>query len=231
MNSLNKSPKMGKRLQQIEAQLNKSYAHIWDCCCDHGLLGFSLLDAQLAKTVHFVDIVPDLLKQIEQSLDKFWQGSRESWQVHCINAGNLPLKQYSIEPQTDTHLIIIAGVGGDLMIELLASLSWISAQYHVEFILCPVHHNYKVRQFLIANHFALINESLVFENKRGYEILHVSTEALTPLTVTGSVMWDLAAPLHLGYLHKTIAHYQRIAKNPSSDVSIILNDYQALLLP
>ena len=67
MNNLNTAPKMGKRLQQIQAQLKQSYDHIWDCCCDHGLLGFSLLDAQLAKTVHFVDIVPELLQQIEQS--------------------------------------------------------------------------------------------------------------------------------------------------------------------
>ncbi|MCW8995458.1 MAG: tRNA (adenine(22)-N(1))-methyltransferase TrmK [Psychromonas sp.] len=219
---------MGRRLQQIEAMIARQYTHIWDCCCDHGQLGFSLLNAQAAQTVHFVDIVPKLLEQIEQTLRKYWQGDNKSWQVHCTDAGKLPIKQFSGEPQTDKHLLIIAGIGGDLVIELLQSLLSVTAGYHVEYILCPVHHNYKVRQFLIKNHFMLINEALVFENKRGYEILHVSLEARQPLSPVGSVMWDFSDPLHLDYLHKTIRHYQRIAKNPDMDVTAIINQYQRL---
>lgn len=228
MKNLHKSVKMGRRLQQIQALLCKRYTHIWDCCCDHGQLGFSLLKEQAAGTVHFVDIVPELLEQIEQTLCNYWKGDRKSWQVHCLDAANLPLKQFSAEPQTDQHLIIIAGVGGDLMIELLQSLLCLCAHYHVEFILCPVHHNYKVRQYLITNHFALLNESLVFENKRGYEILHVSVDASQPLSVIGSKMWDLRNPLHRNYLQKTISHYQRIARNPNMDVQSIIDEYQKL---
>ena len=229
MKNTSKTIKLSQRLQQIEKLISTPYTHIWDCCCDHGLLGLSLLNAQCAKTVHFVDIVPDLLDHIEQTLEKYWQGDRQRWQVHCVNAQALPIAQYTRDPHTDKHLIIIAGVGGELMIELLESLCEVSSQYNAEFILCPVHHNYKVRSFLIENHFALINESLVFENKRGYEILHVSTVALCALSAVGSNMWDLANPQHLEHLQKTIAHYQRIAKNPSSDVSAIINQYQALL--
>lgn len=228
MKNLNKTVKIGKRLQQIEQMISKQYTHIFDCCCDHGLLGFRLLNAQIAQTVHFVDIVPELLAQIEQTLHKYWQGEKQSWQVHCMDAGKLPLNLFSAEPQTDKHLVIIAGVGGELMIELLQSLLPLSAHYNIEYILCPVHHNYKVRQFLIKNHFALLNESLVFENKRGYEVLHVSLDAALPLSLVGSIMWDFSNPLHLDYLHKTIAHYQRIAQKPSMDVTRIINHYQQL---
>ena len=229
MKDLNKTVKMGRRLQQIEQMISKQYTHIWDCCCDHGLLGFSLLNAQAAQTIHFVDVVPELLKQIEQILQKHWQGREQSWQVHCIDAGKLPFKAFSSNPQTDKHLVIIAGVGGDLMIELLQSQQRLSVDYHVEYILCPVHHNYKVRQFLIANHFALLDEALVFENKRGYEVLHVSLDAVRPLSLVGSIMWDFNNPLHIDYLQKTNAHYQRIAKNPSIDVTSIINQYQQLV--
>ena len=228
MNKLNKTVKIGRRLQQIEKMICRQYTHIWDCCCDHGLLGFSLLNAQSAQTIHFVDIVPELLKQIEHTLQKHWQGDKQGWQVHSIDAGKLPFKQFSSNPKRDKHLIIIAGIGGDLMIELLQSQLRLSADYHVEYILCPVHHNYKVRQFLMKNHFALLDEALVFENKRGYEILHVSRDAAQPLSAVGSIMWDFSNPLHHDYLQKTIAHYQRIAKNPNMDVANIINHYQQL---
>ncbi len=231
MKHLKKSVKMGQRLRQIEKMIGGQYTHIWDCCCDHGLLGLSLLDAQLAQRIHFVDIVPELLTQIEHILDTHWQGDRQGWQVHCMNAGELPLKQFSSNPQTDKHLLIIAGIGGDLMIELLQSQRAFSADYQIEYILCPVHHNYKVRQFLIKQDFALIDEALVFENKRGYEVLHVSVDGRQALSAVGSIMWDFSNPLHLDYLHKTIAHYQRMAKNPAMNVAGIINDYQQLLLP
>jgi tRNA (adenine22-N1)-methyltransferase len=229
MKKSNRTIKLSHRLQQIEAQISVPYNHIWDCCCDHGLLGLSLLDKKCAKTVHFVDVVPDLLNKIESTLLQYWQGFRDDWQVHCIDAANLPIAQYADNKTDSKHLIIIAGIGGDLMIELLSSLHWITDKYQVEFILCPVHHNYKVREYLIAHGFRLIKESLVFENKRGYEILHIATQADLRLTVTGSTMWDFNNRLHLDYLNKIIQHYQRLAKNPINKVDSIIKQYQQLL--
>ncbi|MFT6987298.1 MAG: tRNA (adenine22-N1)-methyltransferase [Psychromonas sp.] len=220
--------KTGLRLQKIEQIITRRYDHIWDCCCDHGLLGFNLLKAQAAQTVHFIDIVPALLTQIENTLQNHWQGDRQAWQVHCIDAGVLPITACSTQPETDTHLIIIAGIGGELLIELMQSLLLLSENHPIEFILCPVHHNYKVRQFLINNKLGLLNEALVFENGRGYEIVHVSCNSGQPLSAVGSIMWDFSDPLHRNYLHKTIGHYQRIAKNPNADVTSILKQYQQL---
>lgn len=220
--------KTGLRLQQIQQMLTRRYDHIWDCCCDHGLLGFNLLDAKMAEHVHFVDIVPELLSEIRQTLEKHWQGPQNAWHVHCIDVAQLPIKDFSLADQGDRHLIIIAGIGGELVIELLRSLLTLCSDYHLEFILCPVHHNYKVRQFLIAHNFALIDERLVFENKRGYEILHVSREIGSLLSPVGEQMWDLNDFEHARYLQKTIEHYQRIAKNPHQDVTNIINHYQQL---
>lgn len=220
--------KLGKRLKQIEKMVDKPYSHIWDCCCDHGLLGFNLLKAQRSKTVHFVDIVPALLATIETKLQTHWQGKKHAWQVHCLDVAKLPLDQFSNDPKTETHLIIIAGVGGELLIELLQSLLVTVYNYHVEFILCPVHHNYQVRQFLIKQRFGLIDETLVAENGRFYEVLHVCTQSSEAITPVGSKMWNLADPKHQQYLQKTINHYQRIAKDPKADVNEILKHYQNL---
>ena len=228
--------KTGLRLQKIAQMITGRYDHIWDCCCDHGLLGFNLLKAEAAQTIHFVDIVPVLLAQIAVTLEHHWQGGQQAWQVHCIDAGKLPLSEFSTHAATDKHLIIIAGIGGELVIKLIQSLLPLSENHLIEFILCPVHHNYKVRQFLIDNKLALLDEALVFENGRGYEIVHVACKSnknckiAHPLSAVGSLMWDFTDPLHLNYLQKTIGHYQRIAKNSDVDAQLILEQYLTLLI-
>lgn len=219
---------LGIRLQSIETMVSTSYDHIWDCCCDHGLLGFSLLQKERAGSVHFVDIVPNLLEQIETKLKKHWQRERQNWQTHCLDVANLPVNIFS--GKNEKHLIIIAGVGGELIVNMLKSLLPKVSNINVQFILSPVHHHYQLRSFLIENKLALINESLVFENNRAYEILHLSSNGSKVLSKTGSLMWDFNDPLHHKYLQKKIKHYTRMAKNPQMNVSHIINDYRRLLV-
>ncbi len=222
---------LSRRLQQINTMITRPYQHIWDCCCDHGLLGLTLLQRQAADTVHFVDIVPSILNQLNNDLDKYYGGEREQsrWAVHCSDVINLPLAKVSQCPEEDNHLIIIAGVGGELTIKLVEAILSRFSHYRLEFLLCPVQHNYQVREFLISRQLGLITERLLIENKRGYEILHVALNAKSPISKVGSTMWDFSREEHLLYLQKTIAHYQRIARRPQHKVSEIIKQYQKLL--
>ncbi|MFT6925179.1 MAG: tRNA (adenine22-N1)-methyltransferase [Psychromonas sp.] len=228
---MNYQIKMSRRLQQIDTMIGQSYQHIWDCCCDHGLLGLTLLKRQAADTVHFVDIVPVLLRQLEDDLKTHYgqMQSKSRWQVHCTDVINLPLVEVCENPDSDKHLIVIAGVGGELTISLMTAILSRFSNYPLEFILCPVHHNYKVREFLISRQLGLIAESLIIENKRGYEILHVAQNVADPVSTVGSKMWDFSQQAHLDHLHKNIKHYQRIAKNPLTNVQAIIHQYQNLL--
>lgn len=227
---MNHQIKMSRRLQKINTMIGQSYQHIWDCCCDHGLLGLSLLQRQAADTVHFVDIVPQLLTPLAFDLKTHYGQAQMRWHVHCTDVINLPLAKVSENPESDTHLIIIAGVGGELIIELLTAILSKFKHYRLEFILCPVHHHYKVREFLISRQLGLIAESLIIENKRGYEILHVALNVTQPVSRVGSKMWDFSQQVHIDCLQKRIKHYQRIASNPGQKVQFIINEYQKLLL-
>lgn len=221
--------KLGKRLSAIESTVNSGYDHIWDCCCDHGLLGFHLLEKDKTKTQHFVDIVPALMTEIEAKLKRFYRGEQQ-WQVHCMDVTKLPLLEYKAEK----HLIIIAGVGGELLIDFLSKLLPLSATMNVEFILSPVHHNYQLRSFLANSACSLIDELIVAENRRYYEVLHInnieantSSEKVSPV---GNKMWDFNNKQHQHYLCQTIEHYQRMAKNPNIEVQQIISAYQQLIL-
>lgn len=222
MSDLNKV-KLGKRLAALEASVKPQYDHIWDCCCDHGLLGFQLLEHGKASNIHFVDIVPPLLIEIEEKLTRFYRGETQ-WQVHCLDVALLPLQQH----KNDKHLIIIAGVGGLLLMELLTELLPITKGLDVEFILSPVHHNHQLRAFLNAQRCGLIDEFIVAENRRFYEVIHIQNRAGIEVSLVGDRMWNFQDPEHQSYLDQTISHYQRMAKNPNMDVAKIIDAYKAL---
>lgn len=216
--------KLGKRLTAIEGAVATGYDAIWDCCCDHGLLGFQLLKQEKGRCVHFVDIVPSLMQEIEEKLTRFYRGDAQ-WQVHCLDVARLPLSEHGQEKQ----LIIIAGVGGLLMIELLTTLFPLTKGKNIEFILSPVHHNYQLRAFLKAQECGLADEFIVAENKRYYEVLHIDNRAAHQVSLVGERMWNFDDPEHRDYLQQTIAHYQRMANNPDVEVEAIVRAYQDLL--
>lgn len=233
--------KISQRLKLIESMVINRYDHIWDCCCDHGLLGAKLLDNHRASVVHFVDVVPDLMRSVGEKLERYYpfaQGEQPRWQVHCLDAALLPLAS-----KDKSQLIIIAGVGGELLISLVNAILAAHPQHKLEFILCPVQHTFEVRKALSQLNLGLIDEHLLEENRRFYEVLHVSTFSQLQVSLVGNKMWDLTRSLDQRYLQKTLSHYQRIEAglqskqskpiNSQSDVSAkdvsgIIKSYQAL---
>lgn len=200
--------KLSSRLDTIKNKVTNNYDHIWDCCCDHGQLGIALLTSQPKSVIHFVDVVDELMLELENQLQKHASAIQSQWQVHCMDVAKLPLVK------DKKNLIIIAGVGGYLLIELVRSIQRRNQGIELEFILCPVLHNHMVRCELIEMGFGLLSETLVKENKRFYEVLHVSNQAAKPLSVVGNEMWDLSDSEHTEYLKKNISHYQRMEVNP-----------------
>ena len=211
------------------------YDHIWDCCCDHGLLGFSLLSRQAGSNIHFVDIVPELMTNVEKKLERFYPSS--PWKTHCLDVAKLPLAQYQ-----GKHLIIIAGVGGDLMILFIAAIYQQHKNLNIDFLLCPVHHQFSLRQKLIELDFSLKDEVLIEENQRCYEVMLVSsvsyeTQKINPV---GDKIWQSTSSRQTeivnNYLHKTLNHYQRIQQgalqaslhSKVNNVQHIVDAYQAI---
>ncbi|WP_299569440.1 tRNA (adenine(22)-N(1))-methyltransferase TrmK [uncultured Shewanella sp.] len=244
--------KLSKRLQQIDNMVMHGYDHIWDCCCDHGFLGGSLLARQAAPNIHFVDIVAELMNELEQKLIKLDLSSElnpavtSNWFTHCMDVAKLPLDKYC-----GKHLVIIAGVGGDLMIDFINSIQKLHANLKIDFLLCPVHHQYSLRQNLISLDFSLKQECLVEDNKRFYEILLVAndskpactTDSLNPkqhktshaISAVGEQIWfnniEDKQSISRRYLNKTLSHYQRIQIGRKQEVQHIIDAYNAIDMP
>ena len=222
--------KLSQRLQHIEQMVTSDYTHIWDCCCDHGFLGASLLNRQAAKHIHFVDIIPELMENIENKLQQFYSNSPSAWKTHCLDVAELPLKQYE-----GKHLIIIAGVGGDLMIRFIHEIYQKYPHLKLDFLLCPVHHQFALREKLISLNFSLNHEVLVEENRRFYEVMLVSSASNENkvISLVGNKIWQSEttkqAEIVEKYLAKTLNHYRRIQQGSTSNVDHIIRAYLAVI--
>lgn len=222
--------KFSNRLKQIEQMVTTEYSHIWDCCCDHGFLGATLL-ARQAANIHFVDIVPELMAQLEHKLKRFFPHSTANWSTHCLDVSKLPLAQYE-----GKHLIIIAGIGGDLMIQFVDAIHQKHSHLTLDFLLCPVRQQFALRQKLINLNFSLKREKLVEDNHRFYEAILVSsfTDIYAPISPVGDKIWHSTSAeqtiVTKKYLNQILNHYQRIQQGGATNVDHIIEAYRAIRL-
>ncbi|MBA5760902.1 tRNA (adenine(22)-N(1))-methyltransferase TrmK [Vibrio sp. 404] len=224
--------KLSKRLKHIEQLVGSGYDHIWDCCCDHGFLGMALLKKQAAADVHFIDIVPTLMQEVESKLQSYCHQSASNWHVHCMDVTKLPLDQFK-----GKHLVIIAGVGGDLITQFIESLNQQYACLDIDFLLCPVHHQFKLRYALNQLNFGLMDERLIKENQRFYEIIYASSPSKkreNVVSLVGNKIWQAKTQAQLlinnEYLQQTLNHYTRIQQGRKRDVQTIIDSYQSIVL-
>jgi len=226
---MNTAQELGPRLEAIcelvcQAQFQQEalwslpgrYDRVWDCCCDHGYLGLTLLQQVMPGTMCFVDQVPHITKKLGCHLA---ETGFTNYEVFTEDAGKLEFSKQ------ERHLVIIAGVTGTNVIRILAAILenarfTQNAARNIDVIVCPTRGAYDVRDYMRSKSLALIHESLVSEKKRQYEILYVScsqeNRARSIISEVGN-MWDYENPDHRRYLDGRICHYQREANGENRD--------------
>ena len=83
MNKNKRLLRPGSRLSLLESMLVEPYQTVWDCCCDHGLLGMSLLKRSRASEVVFVDVLKEQMKKLEATLRRNCPVDAYTWHVRC----------------------------------------------------------------------------------------------------------------------------------------------------
>jgi tRNA (adenine22-N1)-methyltransferase len=151
-----------------------------------------------------------------------------------MDVRELPLKTF-----TGKHLVIIAGVGGELMAEFIDAIYQKNPDSEIDFLLCPVNDPFTVRRKLIKLGFRLQYEILVLENERFYEVLLVSASnneksLHSKISAVGVHIWKgnnaEQSKNAKQYLTKTIAHYKRKQKGFDSNVQNIIDAYDAVAI-
>ena len=140
--------RIDERLTAI-ANLVKGGA-VADVGCDHGKLGYYLVSTDRAEKVIATDIsAPSLQKAYELAFDNGVSHLMET----RLGDGLSPIKSNEVDT------VVIAGMGGDVMAEILSSARLEGKEYK-HFILSPNTHPEKVRRELaLANHI-IVTDSL-----------------------------------------------------------------------
>lgn len=148
---------LSKRLQAIANQV-PSCKTMADIGTDHGILPIYLCLNHRINQAYACDIAP---KSLNKAIEKIKKYHLEKQITPLLSDGMKMLPQ-SVES------IVIAGMGGHLMTKILNE----SPHFHPHLILQANTHMEMVRMWLMENQYVIVDESIVFEKKQYYEIIH-----------------------------------------------------------
>lgn len=212
---MNPSASIGPRLNAIlelvtEVQQKDPYPCIWDCCCDHGYLGIKILSHNLCEKLVFVDQLPHIIEQLTDKIAPFSTGKHE---LIATDAGEL------VFDAQNRHLVILAGVGGECLIDIISEIESNHPDAQIDYIFCPSSRQNLLREYLSSQSMGLLVERIVCEKKRCYEIIYVQGKAepgLLPSVSLTCELWDMDNIDHQQYLKKI--NTPRVSKKPNRRV-------------
>lgn len=138
-----------------------------DVGCDHGKLGYYLVSTDRADRVIATDIsAPSLQKASELAFDNGVSHIMET----RLGDGLSPIKSKEVDT------VVIAGLGGDVMAEILSSARLEGKEFD-RFVLSPNTHPEKVRRELALSNHIIVTDNLTECAGKYYTI--ISTELKT----------------------------------------------------
>ena len=84
----------------------------YDVCCDHGVLGFQLASEKPSSQIHFVDVVPSIIEKLKLK-NMHYQFPNVIFDIR---------RGQDIKLEGQNPLVSVAGVGGDLVIDIVEEL-------------------------------------------------------------------------------------------------------------
>ena len=155
---------MGKESERIQAIIGlvdfDETAEFWDLCCDHGYIGL-FAAKRGAKKVVFVDQLKHIMARLEMSVEDM------SYQFSECDFEFLTQDVKSFELPLNNQINILAGVGGDLMIEVLKT------NPRQKFILNPYKDEARLREYIEASEFQITADFGVLERGRKRPVIQV----------------------------------------------------------
>ena len=148
-----------KRLKRIKDYIYPARI-IMDIGCDHGYLIKLAFDDEKTKIIkaYAVDNKNGPLNQAKDNLIEYDNV------IYLLQDG---LSTF----YDDVDCVIIAGMGGDLIIRILNDFfNKTTINHNLKFILEANKHSEKVREFMFNNGFIIDNESIIYEDNKYYEI-------------------------------------------------------------
>lgn len=143
-----------------------------DVGCDHGYLGIHLLKNGIASNVIASDIREGPLQSAVRNSEKF--GVRDKMTFYLSDGvRNIP---------RDFDTLVCAGMGGDTMISILSSATWLQSRQYRLILQCQTRTHF-LRRYLSENGWYIRKETVIPDGKFLYTVMEVlwqPGQSLTP---------------------------------------------------
>lgn len=198
-NRMHLTPRLRTIMQQVP-----DGARIADIGTDHALIPAALLRRGKIESAVASDIRQGPLESAARTAQQFGLSERISLR---LGAG-----LRTVEP-SDADTIIIAGMGGETIAQILEDDPWALSGEHL-LLLQPMTAQPYLRQYLAAHGGTIEKETLCREGKRMYTVLTVRgggekvDKALSDCCISGALLRD---PLAVEYLAKLLEREEKIA--------------------
>lgn len=181
---------MNKRINDIISLVPNEDLNIYDLFCDHGLIGRGLLDLKRAKTITFVDIKKHLIEKLRQELKETPNVFMKTIDARLINF-------------IDHSFVIMAGVGGMLIIDCLKAYQKQGNFSSLTFFISANMHSSEVRFYLKEKGFQVSQSGVITERGRAYEYFIFSgKKTASEIPLFDEKIWN----------KENIHHYQHLAR-------------------
>ena len=169
--------KLSTRLQHLfKWSLSREYDYIYDVCCDHAHLALAIAHESEAR-VYAIDISKEVISKLKTRLENH---KPDNLVIECKGGEEVAYQDHS--------LIIIAGVGAHTSIRILEHIQNLNLK-NTEIILC-CHQNIDIlREYLVKSSYKLLNEDLILDNHKYYELMHIADHGKMVINMIGSLMW------------------------------------------
>ncbi len=150
------------RMEQVMAMTEACTAAA-DVGCDHGYVAMELVRRGIAKQVIAMDVRPGPLSRAREHIER----EQLTAQVQCRLSDGLE----KLEPE-EVEEIVIAGMGGPLMIQILENGRKKLGRVHT-MVLQPQSEIPEVRRYLHKNGWKIAKEAMVIEEGKYYTVFQV----------------------------------------------------------
>jgi len=215
--------KLNKRLELIASYVKKDNI-VADIGTDHAFLPIYLAQNGIAKKIYASDINEKPLENAKKYIKKY--KLEQSVQLFLSNG----LKVIPNDYQT----VVIAGMGGELIAEILNATE---IKTGVQLILQPMTFIEYTREFLYKNNFKIIDENLVMDENKLYTVLNaVKCDIFEEYSLTDTLiskkLLDKKSELKNKYIKKLINKHKQIynglKKSANNDELKIENEIKIL---
>ncbi len=154
---------LDKRLEAIASRVRHG-CRLADIGTDHAYLPIYLMQSGICESIIAADINESPLAVAQQNIVK--AGLQDKITLR-LGSGLSVVKPNEVDD------IVIAGMGGELIVSILSDASFIrSSQYRL--ILQPMSRSEKLREFLLTNGFIIENEEIICQGDKLYNIMQVA---------------------------------------------------------